>query len=249
MDRLRRVALGGALGVLAACSSSADDASSLSLNFTLADERAEALRVAFYVSNLTLDGVPLRYASPAEGQADAFQSAEYDAGLVVLQDDPADPLGLNASLALTGAGGRGELAFDLGLSERTNHCLRVETAPAPLNQPALSWSWLAGRRFASVSTTGGNFVHFGSLACSGEPSEDESCSVQCDQPNRVRVTVPDFDSDAEALRFDFAALFAGVEGEARCHHDAASDNCGTLYTRLRDAGALFSASPAATESP
>ncbi len=125
------------------------------------------------------------------------------------------------------------LRFTLGVPFELDH-IDDSDAPSPLNMTAMLWSWQNGYKFlrAEVSiaaigepgpsssmhqTTGhqakgasGFPVHVGSTGCvsKGPNSKPEQ---ECKNPNRLVVTLPDFDAKRDAVVFDMGKLLAKAD--------------------------------------
>lgn len=103
------------------------------------------------------------------------------------------------------------IKFDLGIPFDLNH-QDVTKAPAPLNQTPLFWSWQLGYRFLKIDLKvegleKGFRMHLGSTGCQGEKENVTGCN----EPNRVEITLNNFDPTKNAIVFDLAKLFANSE--------------------------------------
>jgi uncharacterized repeat protein (TIGR04052 family) len=102
------------------------------------------------------------------------------------------------------------VAFRLGLPPESNH-LDAATAPPPLNEPGLWWSWRGGYKYvrADVLTEAGApfFFHLGSTACEGDPTSGFSCGFT----NIAEVVLPALDPRTEQVAVDLARLYDGVD--------------------------------------
>ena len=84
------------------------------------------------------------------------------------------------------------IGFTIGLPFALNHQNPI-TQPAPLNDPAMFWTWQTGYKFIrwdmqhAVTGRGWSF-HHGSLGCSS-PSALRAPAAACEQPNTVRIEV------------------------------------------------------------
>lgn len=103
----------------------------------------------------------------------------------------------------------------LGVPHSLNHS-QTSSAPAPLDNAAMGWSWQAGRKFMKIEVTqpsGGGwasdsfFVHLGSTSCTGNAGLG---TVVCAKPNRGIVHLPSFDAASQKIAVDIAALLAGT---------------------------------------
>ena len=108
------------------------------------------------------------------------------------------------------------LRFTVGLPFETNH-LASDTAPAPLNVPAMFWSWQGGYKFVRVDVTGDAAegparwnVHVGSTMCASD-APTQAPAAPCGRPNLATVTLDAFDPGTDALHIDLDALLAGAD--------------------------------------
>ncbi len=102
------------------------------------------------------------------------------------------------------------LEFKLGIPEELNH-LDMAMAQAPLNDPAMFWSWKGGYRFLRLdvrSTGNSSFIfHLGAAGCEGSPADGYTCAAG----NQVAFSFPEFDPANQRVVFDLAALFADTD--------------------------------------
>jgi len=102
------------------------------------------------------------------------------------------------------------IAFSIGLPASENH-LDAATAPAPLNEPGMWWSWRGGYKFvrADVRTASGTpfYFHLGSTSCEGTPATGFSCG----KGNIPRITIDGLDPDDQEIGVDLARLYDGVD--------------------------------------
>lgn len=102
------------------------------------------------------------------------------------------------------------VAFSIGLPPEHNH-LDAATAPAPLNEPGMWWSWRGGYKYvrADVQTDAGApfYFHLGGTGCDGDVASGFACAY----PNVSRIELPDFDSAREQITVDLARLYDGVD--------------------------------------
>jgi uncharacterized repeat protein (TIGR04052 family) len=96
--------------------------------------------------------------------------------------------------------------FTVGLPQDHDH-LAAATAAAPLNQPAMWWSWLGGYRYlkVDVQTTANPsyFFHLGAMTCSG----GSMTTIDCKYHNLATITLP-FAGSSASVALDLATLFA-----------------------------------------
>lgn len=147
-------------------------------------------------------------------------------------------LGVGVPVSATGAAG-----------ERVslNHSSHL-SAPAPLDVPAMGWSWQAGRKFMKVEvlpeggitrSNGSSKVwtfHLGSGGCKGNPATGEI--VQCAQPNRAQLRFDAFDAALDQVVLDLAGLYTGADlsrdegGASGCMSGVTDPECGPLFDNL-----------------
>ncbi|WP_168210814.1 MbnP family copper-binding protein [Persicimonas caeni] len=100
--------------------------------------------------------------------------------------------------------------FVVGVPFELNHD-DVATAPAPLNLSSMYWSWAAGYKFLRVDgqtgDTAGFQLHLGSTACEGEQGNVSGCS----NPNRIQVSLDDFDPAQDVIAIDAGQLLADLD--------------------------------------
>lgn len=102
------------------------------------------------------------------------------------------------------------IAFRIGLPPEDNH-LDAATAPPPLNEPGMWWSWRGGYKYirADVLTEAGApfFFHLGGTECDGAPASGFACGY----PNIAEVVLPALDPGTEQIVVDLARLYDGVD--------------------------------------
>lgn len=157
-------------------------------------------------------------------------------------------------MALTGrvaAGAYTGIRFTIGVPFELNHA-DPTTAPAPLNDSSLWWTWNSGYRFARLdgTTTGvpmGFNVHLGSTGCSGNGA---GAVNPCRAPNRVEISLAGFDptSATSTITLDLGALLAqtnvdqNTTGSAPgCMSDPDDADCAGIFANL---GLAFGSMPA-----
>jgi uncharacterized repeat protein (TIGR04052 family) len=96
--------------------------------------------------------------------------------------------------------------FTVGLPKDHDH-LVATTAAAPLNQPAMWWSWVGGYRYLKVdvqtTTNPTYFFHLGAMNC----SDGTATTIDCKYDNLATITLPYAGSSAK-VALDLATLFA-----------------------------------------
>lgn len=111
--------------------------------------------------------------------------------------------------------------FQIGVPEELNH-LDAATAPAPLNEPGMWWSWKGGYKYIRIDvTTRGNpayYLHMGATSCEGTSTGGYTCA----SGNVSQIELADFDPDRSAVTFDIAALWADLDVDQR--PDLVTDN-------------------------
>ena len=102
------------------------------------------------------------------------------------------------------------LRFQIGVPPESNH-LDAATAPAPLNQPGMWWSWRGGYKFMRFDgKTRGNaayFLHLGASGCEGAVST----GFECTAGNLPDVELAQFDVDRDAVELDLGQVWADVD--------------------------------------
>jgi uncharacterized repeat protein (TIGR04052 family) len=104
--------------------------------------------------------------------------------------------------------------FSLGVPEKNNH-LDAATAPAPLNQPGMWWSWKGGYKFTRIevqSTKNKTFYfHLGSTDCTGTVETGFKCAAN----NVPRIVLTGFDPSKDQIRMDLKRLYADSDLDAQ----------------------------------
>ncbi len=139
--------------------------------------------------------------------------------------------------------------FTVGVPFALNHA-DAASAPAPLNDSSLWWSWNGGYRFARIdgTTTGvpmGFQVHIGSTGCAGNSAGAVNA---CRAPNRAEVSLTGFDPSSGAVRVDLAALLSETNVDTNamgtppgCMSEATDGDCAGIFAAL---GLGFGSAPA-----
>lgn len=153
--------------------------------------------------------------------------------------------GATVNTTITGKVPPGEYSgveFVNGVPETLNH-QNITLAKPPLQDISTYWGWASGYRFVMTgllvptattntaddagadSTSGSNFVHIGSTACSGGAATGFTCS----HPNRNRVKLENFDVDDDVIIADLGKVFADVDltSGVECH--GTGDDCKSAY--------------------
>lgn len=133
------------------------------------------------------------------------------------------------------------IRFQIGVPEELNH-LDAATAPAPLNQPGMWWSWKGGFKYIRLDvTTRGNptyYLHMGATSCDGTPSGGFTCA----SGNVTEVELSGFDLDESAVAFDIAKLWSDLDLDHQideqtdsvqgCMAFAGDPECPAVFTKL-----------------
>ncbi|NVJ08362.1 metallo-mystery pair system four-Cys motif protein [Myxococcus sp. AM001] len=137
------------------------------------------------------------------------------------------------------------LRFKLGVPASLNH-LDVSTAPSPLNDTSLYWSWRSGYLFARIEgqTTGlpeGHFMHLGSTDCAPPPEGQTNGTAGCTYGNRPEVVLNSLNLETGKVVLDLAALFDGANLDANaavpntavgCMSQQSDPDCAEIFTHL-----------------
>ena len=131
--------------------------------------------------------------------------------------------------------------FTVGLPAAQDH-LNAATATAPLNQPAMWWSWVGGYRYlrVDVASTANPawFFHLGAEACTGAANG----SITCKYPDLPIIALNGFVANATKVTLDLAVLFADSNLDAQndpqvdavpgCMSSTADPECPPLFAKL-----------------
>ncbi len=126
---------------------------------------------------------------------------------------------------------------------------------APLDtvgHPGMAWNWQGGRKFTKIefqpTTPANKFaagvvgtnavfnVHLGSTGCSGNPVTGNETA--CTNPNRLGVKLPAFNTAADTVKLDLAALYTHVDatyeagGAAGCMSGTTDPECPGIFKSL-----------------
>jgi uncharacterized repeat protein (TIGR04052 family) len=130
--------------------------------------------------------------------------------------------------------------FTLGLPRDQDH-LAAATAAAPLNQPAMWWSWLGGFRYLKidVQTTANPayFFHLGAEECTGA----SMTTIDCKFANLSTVSLP-FTPGQTTVAVDLATLLADANVDLQpdgmttftpgCMSAPGDPQCPPIYAKL-----------------
>ena len=137
------------------------------------------------------------------------------------------------------------LRFKLGVPATLNH-LDVSTAPAPLNDTSLYWSWRSGYLFTRIEgrTTGlpeGHVMHLGSTDCAPPPEGQTQGTAGCTFGNRPEVALDSLNLESGKVVLDLGALFAGSNLDENanvpntsvgCMSQQTDPDCAPIFSRM-----------------
>jgi uncharacterized repeat protein (TIGR04052 family) len=122
------------------------------------------------------------------------------------------------------------LRFTVGVPPSLNHADPTAASP-PLNRADMFWVWQQGYKFMSIDVDAGAVLHLGSTGCVS-PAPVRPPAVACAQPNRLNVTVEDFDPARDFIGLALTKLLAALPETQRCTGNySAQEHC----TRVLDA--------------
>jgi uncharacterized repeat protein (TIGR04052 family) len=152
------------------------------------------------------------------------------------------------------------LRFEIGVPEEMNH-LDAATAPAPLNQPGMWWSWKGGYKYMRIDVaTRANpsyYLHMGATSCEGSLAGGYTCAAG----NVPVIELDGFDPASSKVTFDLGELWAGLDVDQQidfrsdfvqgCMAFAGDPECPAVFAKLglnidgsRNAGqTLFKVAP------
>jgi uncharacterized repeat protein (TIGR04052 family) len=160
---------------------------------------------------ITPDGesIPVEPVEDGRWQRDGFVLLDFEDGSAACETGSP---GTHTSIDLFDATASeiAAIAFSIGLPEGDNH-LDAATAPAPLNEPGMWWSWRGGYKYvrADIRTASGEpyYFHLGSTSCEGTPATGFACS----NANIPRITIEGMDPENDRIDVDLARLYNGVD--------------------------------------
>lgn len=137
--------------------------------------------------------------------------------------------------------------FDLGVPFSLNHN-DLTQAPAPLNIPGMWWNWQTGYRFVRIDlktppVQSGTqqltdwFIHLGSTNCASAGG-DKPPSTVCDNPNRVTITLTNFNPQTDTIVADLSGLLTKIDlgqntaAPAGCMSGTSDPDCTQLFTNF-----------------
>jgi len=197
-------------------------------NVRLVDETGRIYPVTLDADGLWQDGnLALVDLEDGSGSCNEATTADVHTAITGTTDAPESTVGIY---------------FDLGVPFAQNH-QAVATAPAPLNQPAMFWSWQKGFKFLrlDLQTAGDSAmtwrVHLGSTRCQSA-SEVSAPTTECASPNRAQVFLP-FIPQTQTIVADIGALLGGSDLSVNnppapgCMSDPSLDSdCGPVFAAL-----------------
>lgn len=201
-----------------------------------------------YVSEIKLlakggDFVDLRLETDGPWQQLDLALLDFEDGSGACENGTAE-----TNTTLRGAIAPGEyrgLQFTVGVPFDRNHADPLQ-AHAPLGDAAMHWHWRAGYKFmrAGIRTPDDGFwIHLGSTGCEGTVRNISTCRF----PNRVTVTLEDFDPAVDTVEIDFESLLASTsleDSEATdCSSGPAETSCDGPFGALGIPGATEAATP------
>lgn len=214
----------------------------------------------FYVSNVLLidasgNAVPLVFADNG-----AYQSAN---GLALIDFGYLNGTSCTTTYntTITGkvpAGTYTGISLTIGVpirsadfSTKLNHINTADTsAPGPLQNAAMAWSWQSGRKFTkfefqpdvaidkigTATTTKWN-VHIGSTGCAGDPTVATN-ETSCTNPNRLALKFDAFNAATQKIVLDVGQLFRQADlsfeggGAAGCMSGTTDPECAPIFKAM-----------------
>ncbi len=214
----------------------------------------------FYVSNVLLidaagNAVPLAFADNG-----AYQSAN---GLALIDFGYLNGTACTTTYntTITGkvpAGTYTGISLTIGVpirsanfSTKLNHINTADTsAPGPLQNAAMAWSWQSGRKFTkfefqpdvaidkigTTTTTKWN-VHIGSTGCAGDPTVATN-ETACTNPNRLALKFDAFNAATQKIVLDVGQLFRQADvtfdggGAVGCMSGTTDPECAPIFKAM-----------------
>lgn len=105
------------------------------------------------------------------------------------------------------------LRFTIGVPPFLNHDDPTLATP-PLNRADMFWVWQQGYKFMSIETRSAVF-HLGSTGCES-PAPVRPPVAPCAQPNRLTVTLEEFDPARDIVGLALTKLLAPLAEDQRC---------------------------------
>lgn len=198
-------------GVPAACGTSYSDLGSTGATAQLADARVFLSGVELGTADGLWIAVTLE---DSTWQNDGVALLDFEDGSAACADSGTAELN-DAVTGTVAAGVYTALRFDVGIPFAQNH-LDSATAPSPLNQPGMFWTWQGGYKFLRVdwAVDGGAVprwnTHIGSTGCVSD-APTVAPAEECGRPNMATVELDGFDPASSTIVVDFGALVVGVD--------------------------------------
>jgi uncharacterized repeat protein (TIGR04052 family) len=138
-----------------------------------------------------------------------------------------------------------DIEFTLGVPFDINHDSTSYADIKALNQPMMSWSWQAGRKFTKIelhSQTDPSLVwnfHLGSTGCVATTDTNSTVVTEsCAQPNRIQVRLQEFNPQTNAIKVNYKSLLRNNDvaidlGMSKgCMSGLTDPECDALFTGL-----------------
>ena len=133
------------------------------------------------------------------------------------------------------------VVFTVGLPSDHDH-LDAAVAKAPLNQPAMWWSWVGGYRYVKLEVQSTQnpvwYFHVGAEDC----SQASSAGIDCKYPDLALISLANFTAGKTQIALDLATLFAdsnldaqadtAADGIPGCMSSPGDPECPPLYAKL-----------------
>ena len=205
---------------------------------------ATATDFMLYVSDVRLISstgaeVPITLVQDNRWQLDNVALIDFAAGGTGTNCPNATPETNRAVTGTVPAGTYTGLRFQLGLPFEKNHQDQT-SATGPLSLTRMFWSWNAGYKALRLDLTSNSFptgwvIHLGSTGCTPTGSAT-TVPTSCGQPNRVTVTLNNFDVTRDVVVADIAQLLAGSDinanggGPAGCMSGTTDPECAAIFS-------------------
>ncbi len=212
-------------------------------NIGTTNATASATDFMLYVSDVRLlkgDGseVPVTLTQGTAWQLDNAALLDFAAGGTGTNCVNATPETNKVVTGTVPAGTYTGVRFQLGLPFDKNH-QDQSTATGPLSVSRMFWSWNAGYKAVRLDISSnayptGWFVHLGSTTCTPTGSAS-TVPTSCAQPNRVTVTLSNFNAATDVITADIAQLLSGSNvdgnggGPAGCMSGTTDPECPSIF--------------------
>jgi uncharacterized repeat protein (TIGR04052 family) len=212
----------------------------------------------FYVHDVTLiyhDGTtaPLAMTDDGNYQRAGVALLDFEDGTGACATGSEGAVGdATTHTAITGRAPTGHvhgIRFTVGVPEAQNH-LDATTAAAPLNRPAMFWSWTTGYKHMRIDGNITNLdpalphlhnFHLGSVGCAQLVPGDNNSGAVCNVSNRPVVHLPAMEPETQTVVLDLEQLFlnsnlnnvqTGTGDAPGCMSGPADAECGPIFARL-----------------